>query len=122
MSNERKYSPCQIFLVFLEFKTQHSKFNTMARALWNGTVIAESDKYELVEGNVYFPASAIKQEYFKDSATHTKCPWKGTASYFTIEVNGQQNADAAWFYPKTMPSAKHIEGYVAFWKGVTVEK
>lgn len=94
----------------------------MARALWNGTVIAESDKYELVEGNVYFPASAIKKEYFKESSTHTKCPWKGTASYFTIEVNGKQNADAAWFYPQTMPSAKHIEGYVAFWKGVTVEK
>ncbi len=69
--------------------------NTMAKATWNGAIIAESDKYELVEGNVYFPPSALKKEFFKESPTHTKCPWKGTASYFTVEVAGQQNPDAA---------------------------
>ena len=94
----------------------------MAKALWNGTVIAESDTYELVEGNVYFPASSLKKEYFTSSNTQTKCPWKGTASYFSLEVVGKTNPDAAWYYPKTMPSAKHIEGYVAFWRGVQVEK
>jgi uncharacterized protein (DUF427 family) len=94
----------------------------MPRALWNGVVVAESDKFELVEGNVYFPPSAIKNEYFKNSDKHTKCPWKGTASYYTLDVNGQENPDAAWYYPQTMPSAKHIEGYIAFWRGVEVEK
>ncbi|MFY7999821.1 MAG: DUF427 domain-containing protein [Candidatus Kapaibacteriota bacterium] len=94
----------------------------MARATWNGVVIAETDKYELVEGNVYFPPSAINKEFFKESSHQTKCPWKGTASYYTLEVEGKENPNAAWYYPKTMPSAKHIEGYIAFWKGVTVEK
>ncbi len=94
----------------------------MARATWNGVVVAETDKYELVEGNVYFPPSAINKEFFKESSHQTKCPWKGTASYYTLEVEGKENPNAAWYYPKTMPSAKHIEGYIAFWKGVTVEK
>ena len=94
----------------------------MARATWNGVVIAETDKYELVEGNVYFPPSAINKEFFKESSHQTKCPWKGTASYYTLEVEGKENPNAAWYYPKTMPSAKHIEGYIAFRTGVTVEK
>ena len=94
----------------------------MAKAIWNGVVVAESGKYELVEGNVYFPPETLKREYFKESSTHTVCPWKGTASYYTLEVNGEQNPDSAWFYPETLPAANNIKGYVAFWKGVHVER
>lgn len=93
----------------------------MAKATWNGTVLAESDETIVVEGNHYFPPSAIKQDFFKPSATHTVCGWKGTASYYTIEVNGQTNPDAAWYYPDPKPEAKSIAGYVAFWKGVQVQ-
>ena len=93
----------------------------MPRAVWNGAVLAESDKCEVVEGNQYFPADSIKKEYFKESSTHTSCPWKGQASYYTIEVNGQQNKDAAWYYPNPKEKAKNIQGYVAFWRGVKVE-
>lgn len=93
----------------------------MPKAIWNGTVLAESDKCEVVENNQYFPADSINEQYFKDSNTHTTCPWKGTASYYTIEVDGQQNKDAAWYYPEAKDKAKNIEGYVAFWKGVKVE-
>lgn len=93
----------------------------MPKAAWNGTVIAESDTFETVEGNVYFPPNSIRREYFKPSATHTTCGWKGEASYFDIEVNGQTNKDAAWFYASPKEPAKNIEGYIAFWKGVTVE-
>lgn len=93
----------------------------MARAIWNGAVLAESDKCEMVEGNHYFPPEAINKEYFKESSTHTTCPWKGVASYYTIDVEGQQNKDAAWYYPTTKEAAKNIEGYIAFWKGVKVE-
>jgi uncharacterized protein (DUF427 family) len=91
------------------------------QATWNGTVLAESDKTEVVEGNHYFPADSIKREYFKASDTHTTCPWKGVASYYTVDVNGKQNADAAWYYPTAKDEAKNIEGYVAFWKGVEVK-
>lgn len=94
----------------------------MPRALWNGKVIAESDRFETVEGNVYFPPETIKREFLKPSDTHTVCPWKGTASYYTVEVDGKQNKDAAWYYPETKEAAKNIKGYVAFWRGVTVEK
>jgi len=94
----------------------------MPRALWNGKVIAESDKFEIVEGNIYFPPDTIKREFFKPSDTHTVCPWKGTASYYTVEVDGKQNKDAAWYYPETKPAANNVKGYVAFWRGVTVEK
>ncbi len=90
------------------------------KATWNGTVLAESDRTEVVEGNQYFPPDAIQQQYFKASETHSVCPWKGTASYYTVEVNGARNADAAWFYPHAKEAAKNIEGYVAFWKGVEV--
>lgn len=93
----------------------------MPKAIWNGAVLAESDQCEVVEGNYYFPASAIRAEYFKPSDTHTTCPWKGVASYYTIEVEGQINKDAAWYYPQTKDAAKKIEGYIAFWKGVKVE-
>ena len=94
----------------------------MAKAIWEGTVLAESSQYVEVEGNQYFPPDAIRSEYFKPSATHTVCPWKGTASYYDVEVGGKRNQDAAWFYPDIKPAAKEIKGYVAFWKGVKVEK
>ena len=93
----------------------------MPKAIWNGRVIAESDRTELVEGNQYFPPDSIKQEFFKTSSTHTSCPWKGQASYYTVVVDGQENPDAAWYYPETKERANNIKGYVAFWKGVKVE-
>ena len=94
----------------------------MPRAIWNGTVIAETDKFELVEGNVYFPPDAIRREYFKPTETHTVCPWKGTASYYTVVVDGQENKDSAWYYPDPKPAAANIKDHVAFWRGVTVER
>jgi uncharacterized protein (DUF427 family) len=94
----------------------------MPKATWNGAPIAEAedDEVEIVEGNVYFPPEKVDHTYLRDSATHTVCPWKGTASYYDIVVNGDLNKDAAWYYPMTKPEAEHIAGYVAFWKGVTV--
>lgn len=94
----------------------------MAKAYWNNQILAESDTFEIVENNVYFPPESIKKEFFKPSSTHTTCAWKGIASYYTIEVNGQTNKDAAWFYPDPSPAAKNIENFVAFWHGVKVEK
>ncbi len=93
----------------------------MPKAIWNGVVLAESDRYETVEGNIYFPPESLHQEYFQPSATHTTCPWKGLASYYSLVVNGQENTDAAWYYPDPKPAAANIRGYVAFWKGVKVE-
>lgn len=93
----------------------------MSKAIWNGTVLAESDRCEVVEGNQYFPPDSVHREYFKDSQSHTSCPWKGLASYYNIEVDGQVNKDAAWYYPTAKDAAKNIEGYIAFWKGVQVE-
>ncbi|MCL1467729.1 DUF427 domain-containing protein [Argonema galeatum] len=93
----------------------------MPKAVWNGATLAESDKCQVVEGNQYFPPDAINKEYFKESNTHSTCPWKGVASYYSIEVDGQLNKDAAWYYPQAKDAAKNIEGYVAFWKGVKVE-
>jgi len=90
------------------------------KAVWNGVVLAESDDTKVVEGNQYFPPDSIKKEFFKPSDTHTHCPWKGDASYYTLEVNGAPNADAAWYYPNPKDAAKEIAHYVAFWKGVTV--
>lgn len=93
----------------------------MPKAIWNDTVLAESSNCQIVEGNYYFPPDSINQQYFKESSTHTSCPWKGQASYYTIEIDGQQNKDAAWYYPQAKEKAKNIEGYVAFWRGVKVE-
>jgi uncharacterized protein (DUF427 family) len=92
------------------------------KAAWNGTVLAESDKTIVVEGNHYFPPDSIHEQYFRPSGTHTVCSWKGTASYYTIEVSGETNADAAWYYPKPKEGARQIAGYVAFWKGVAVSE
>ncbi len=93
----------------------------MAKAKWNGVVIAEGDTIQIVEGNVYFPPDALKKEYYRESDTHSTCPWKGLASYYHIEVNGEVNEDAAWYYPEPRDAAKHIKDHVAFWKGVKVE-
>ncbi len=92
----------------------------MPQATWNGAVLAESDDVVVVEGNVYFPVSALRREHFEDSQLHTVCGWKGTASYFDVVVGGQRNPDAAWYYPTPKDAAKHVAGRVAFWKGVVV--
>jgi len=92
----------------------------MTQAIWNGTVIAESDKCESVEGNKYFPPDTIKSEYFKETSTHSTCPWKGVANYYTLVVDGKENKDAAWYYPDAKEAAKNVKGYIAFWKGVQV--
>jgi uncharacterized protein (DUF427 family) len=93
----------------------------MARATWNGTVIAESDRTVEVEGNQYFPIDAVHREHLRDSSTHTNCPWKGVASYYDVVVDGQANKDAAWYYPTPKDAARQIAGHVAFWRGVRVE-
>ncbi len=92
----------------------------MAKAVWNGTVLAESDDTVVVEGNHYFPPESIVREHFSPSDTHTVCPWKGTASYYTVTVNGEENPDAAWYYPSPKDAAAEIADRVAFWKGVEV--
>ncbi|GHO87738.1 DUF427 domain-containing protein [Dictyobacter formicarum] len=93
----------------------------MPKATWKGVTLAESDKCIVVEGNQYFPPDSVQRAYFKESSTHTTCPWKGLASYYTIEVNGEANKDAAWFYPEPKDAARQIKDYVAFWRGVDVE-
>ena len=92
----------------------------MPKAIWNGVVIAASDKTEQVEGNHYFPPESIKSEYFRPSDEKSVCPWKGTASYYDVVIDGRINKGAAWYYPSPKPAAGHIEGYVAFWRGVEV--
>lgn len=92
----------------------------MAKAVWKDVVLAESDQTIVVEGNHYFPPDAVNMRYFTDSSTHTTCPWKGVASYYSLAVNGEINKDAAWFYPTPKDAAKQISGYIAFWKGVKV--
>ncbi len=93
----------------------------MAKAIWNGAVIAESDQTIVVEGNHYFPAAAVHRENLQPSDHHTVCGWKGTASYYNVVANGKTNANAAWYYPTPLDAAKNITGYVAFWKGVEVQ-
>ncbi|WP_300755529.1 DUF427 domain-containing protein [Janthinobacterium sp.] len=96
----------------------------MPTARWNGAIIAQAtdDQVEIVENNVYFPISAVKQEYLRPSSHSTVCPWKGTASYYDLVVDGQTNANAAWYYPQPKDAAKQIYGHLAFWRGVTVER
>ena len=93
----------------------------MVRAVWNGAVIAESDSTLVVEGNHYFPRDDVNDEYVVESSTQTTCPWKGKASYLSVVVSGEENADAAWFYPAPKDAAASIADHVAFWKGVRVE-
>lgn len=90
------------------------------KAIWNGTVLAESDNTIIVEGNHYFPPASLNKEYFRSSDMHTTCPWKGEASYYHITVDDKVNADAAWHYPAPKQAAAHIKNYVAFWRGVKV--
>ncbi len=90
------------------------------KAIWNGKIIAESSETKVVENNHYFPPTAVNREFLKESSTHTICSWKGEASYFSIEVEGSVNKDAAWFYPNPKPKAAEIAHYVAFWKGVQI--
>jgi uncharacterized protein (DUF427 family) len=94
----------------------------MPKATWNGKVIAEAprDAVEVVEGNVYFPADAVRREYLQPSDTHTVCGWKGTASYYHVAVDGEVNSDAAWYYPEPKDAARNIKDRVAFWKGVVI--
>lgn len=94
----------------------------MIRAIWNGKVIAESNDTVKMEGNHYFPSSSVKMEYMKPSDTHTTCSWKGEASYYSIDVDGMINNDAAWYYPEPKEMAMDIKGRVAFWKGVEVKE
>ena len=94
----------------------------MKQAIWNGAVLAESDKTVVIEGNHYFPVESLNKDYFKQTATHTHCPWKGEASYYSLNVAGQTNQDAAWYYPDPKPKAAEIKDHIAFWRGVKVEK
>ena len=93
----------------------------MAKAIWNGEILAESDRCEIVEGNHYFPPETVKKQHLQPSKTHTTCGWKGIASYYDVVAGGQRNKDAAWYYAEPKPAAHNIAGYVAFWKGVKVE-
>jgi len=95
----------------------------MPKAVWNGTVIAEApqEAVEVVEGNVYFPESAVRCEHLQPSETRTVCGWKGTASYYHVAAGGEVNSDAAWYYPEPKDAARNIGGHIAFWKGVRVE-
>jgi uncharacterized protein (DUF427 family) len=93
----------------------------MAKASWNGAVLAQSDTFEVVEGNIYFPIDTLNMDYFQQSTRTSLCPWKGTANYYDIVVNGQTNKDAAWVYRTPKPAADKIKDYIAFWGGVTVE-
>ncbi|MCG7923493.1 MAG: DUF427 domain-containing protein [Candidatus Thiodiazotropha lotti] len=90
------------------------------KAIWNGEIIAESNETVVVEANHYFPANTVVQHYLKESGTTSVCPWKGVAHYYSLSVNGEENVDAAWYYPKASDAAKNIEGMVAFWKDVKV--
>lgn len=94
----------------------------MAKAIWNGKTIAESDEFEVVEGNIYFPPSSVNKGYLRASNHKTHCPWKGDASYYTLSVDGEENQNAAWYYPAPYDEAANIKGHIAFWNGVTVER
>ncbi|WP_144604184.1 DUF427 domain-containing protein [Algoriphagus algorifonticola] len=90
------------------------------KAIWNNQVIAESDQTVIIEGNHYFPRETVKKEYLKESDTHSTCPWKGKAAYYSLLVDGELNKDAAWYYPDPKPAASVIKDQIAFWKGVKV--
>ncbi len=93
----------------------------MAKAIWNGKVIAESNEYEIVERNIYFPVQSVKKEFLRSSDMHTTCPWKGKASYYDVVVDGQVNKDAAWYYENPSDAASNIKEHIAFWRGVKIE-
>ena len=93
----------------------------MARAIWNDTVIAESDQTIVVEGNHYFPPEAVNEDYLAPNDSHTTCPWKGVASYYDVNVDDEVSRGGAWYYPTPSAAASQIAGYIAFWRGVRVE-
>ena len=105
---------------FLGRVSQARKEN-VAKAFWSGKVIAESDTCVVVEGNQYFPADAVKKEFLRASTHTSVCPWKGTAHYYHVEVDGIRNENAAWYYPDPSDAAREIRGRIAFWKGICVE-
>lgn len=92
------------------------------KAIWNGVVVAESHKTVIIEGNHYFPPDSVRSEYLVDSQTHTTCPWKGVASYKSLQISGAKNIDAVWYYPEPKDASKQIKGYFAFWKGVEIQE
>jgi uncharacterized protein (DUF427 family) len=92
------------------------------KAIWENTLLAESNRTIVVEGNHYFPSDSIKREFFKASDTHSTCPWKGLASYYNVQVGEKVNPDAAWYYPEPKDAAKSIKDHVAFWRGVKVSE
>jgi uncharacterized protein (DUF427 family) len=104
----------------MDFNAAEQRAIVTIQAVFNGTVIAESDQTVMVEGNHYFPESAVRFEFLTDSSTHTICPWKGTASYYTVTADGESSADAAWYYPDPKDEARQIQGHIAFWKDVEV--
>jgi uncharacterized protein (DUF427 family) len=115
--------PASFSAMFLKLRSLLGIYiGIMAKAMWEGAVLAESNATVEVEGNQYFPPDAIRNEYFKPSDAHTVCPWKGTASYYDVVVEGKRNKDAAWYYPDPKSAAGQIKGQVAFWKGVKVTK
>src|ERR1700753_2067619 len=94
----------------------------MAKAVWNGQTLAESETYETIEGNIYFPEESVKREFLRPSSTTSSCPWKGQARYYTIIVDGQDNPDAAWYYPDPKPAARNVKHHIAFWRGGEITK
>ena len=92
------------------------------KAIWTGVVVADSDEAFEFDGYPYFPAESVQQRYLRPSDTHTVCSWKGTASYYTLEVDGERNPDAAWYYPSPSSSAAKIAGHIGFWKGVRISE
>lgn len=94
----------------------------MARATWKGVTLAESDAGIVIEGNYYFPPASVNREHLRESTSHTSCPWKGTGSYFDVVVHGATNQDAAWYYTSPSPAAEKIQGYIAFWRGISIER
>lgn len=99
-----------------------SVIRQMAKAMWNGQTVAESESFQTVEGNIYFPEETVKREFLRPSSTSSSCPWKGQARYFTLFVDGQENPDAAWYYPDPKPAARQVKHHIAFWRGVEVSK
>lgn len=92
------------------------------KAIWNEVILAESDLTVVIEGNHYFPPESINRRFFTESSTHTRCGWKGIASYYTIKIEDDYNQDSAWYYPEPLDKARSIKNYVAFWKGIKVEE
>jgi uncharacterized protein (DUF427 family) len=103
------------------YKEQQTEGDRTMKAIWNGTVLAESDDIVMVEGNAYFPESSLVREHTRPSSTHSSCAWKGTASYFDVVIGSDVNKDAIWYYPDPSAKAENIKGRVAFWKGVVVK-